>query len=70
MLHYTSHKTTAAQNEVTLSCHKVRGLYFLPVVFVSSIYIVKFVLPESLVSLLIYNLLFWLSMIPAAIDEI
>ena len=27
-------KTTAAQNEVALSYHKVRGLYFLAVVFV------------------------------------
>ena len=31
-------KTTAAQNEVALSYHKVRGLYFLAVVFVRSIY--------------------------------
>ena len=30
-------KTTAAQNEVALSYHKVRGLYFLAVVFVRSI---------------------------------
>ena len=30
-------KTTAAQNEVALSYHRVRGLYFLAVVFVSSI---------------------------------
>ena len=29
-------KTTAAQNEVALSCHKVRGLYFLAVVFAVS----------------------------------
>ena len=26
-------KTTAAQNEITLSYHKVRGLYFLAVFF-------------------------------------
>ena len=31
-------KTTAAQNEVALSYHTVRGLYFLAVVFVRSIY--------------------------------
>ena len=30
-------KTTAAQNEDALSYHKVRGLYFLAVVFVRSI---------------------------------
>ena len=30
-------KTTAAQNEVALSYHKVRGLYFLAVVSVRSI---------------------------------
>ena len=30
-------KTTAAQNDVALSYHKVRGLYFLAVVFVRSI---------------------------------
>ena len=33
-------KTTAAQNEDTFSYHKVRGLYFLAVVFVRSIVIV------------------------------
>ena len=31
-------KTTATQNEVALSYHKVRGLYFLAVVSVRSIY--------------------------------
>ena len=31
-------KTTAAQNEVAPSYHKVRGLYFLAVVSVRSIY--------------------------------
>ena len=36
--HYILHtKTTAAQNEVALSYHKLRGLYFLAVVFVRSI---------------------------------
>ena len=30
-------KTTAAQNEVALSYHKLRGLYFLAVVFVATI---------------------------------
>ena len=30
-------KTTAAQNEVALTYHKVRGLYFLAVVFAASI---------------------------------
>ena len=30
-------KTTAAQNEVALSCHRVRGLYFLAVVFEATI---------------------------------
>ena len=29
-------KTTAAQNEVALSYHRVRGLYFLAVVFVAT----------------------------------
>ena len=41
-------KTTAAQNEVALSYHKVRGLYFLAIVFVSSI------VNLSLVSLFFY----------------
>ena len=31
-------KTTAAQNEVALSYHRVRGLYFLAVIFVATIY--------------------------------
>ena len=31
-------KTTAAKNEVALSYHRVRGLYFLAVVFVRSLY--------------------------------
>ena len=31
-------KTTAAQNEDALSNYRVRGLYFLAVVFVRSIY--------------------------------
>ena len=31
-------KTTAAQNEDALSNYRVRGLYFLAVVFVKSIY--------------------------------
>ena len=30
-------KITAAQNEVTLSYHKVRGLYFLAVIFAATI---------------------------------
>ena len=30
-------KTTAAQNEVALSYHKVRGLYFLAVVFEATV---------------------------------
>ena len=30
-------KTTAAQNEVALSYHKARGVYFLAVVFVTTI---------------------------------
>ena len=34
---YFSQKTTAARNEVALSYHKVRGLYFLAVVFVRNI---------------------------------
>ena len=33
-------KTTAAQNEVALSYHRERGLYFLAVVFVATIDIV------------------------------
>ena len=32
-------KTTAAQNEVALSYHKVRGIYFLAVFFAATIYI-------------------------------
>ena len=32
-------KTTAAQNEVALSYNRVRGLYFLAVVFVATIII-------------------------------
>ena len=32
-------KTTAARNEVALSYHRVRGLYFLAVVFAATIYI-------------------------------
>ena len=31
-------KTTAAQNEVALGYHRLRGLYFLAVVFVTTIY--------------------------------
>ena len=31
-------KTTAAQNEVALSYHKVRGLYFLAVIFLATIF--------------------------------
>ena len=34
-------KTTAAQNEVALSYHSVRGIYFLAVVFVRSIFTVQ-----------------------------
>ena len=34
-------KTTAAQNEVAISYHRVRGLYFLAVVFVATIIILK-----------------------------
>ena len=30
-------KTTASQNEDALSCHRVRGLYFLAVVFEATI---------------------------------
>ena len=46
-------KTTAAQNEVALSYHKVRGLYFLGVVFVRSIfyfYILKILKKSEVVS--------------------
>ena len=32
-------KTTAAQNGVALSCHKVRGLYFLAVASMRSIFL-------------------------------
>ena len=32
-------KTIAAQNEVALSYHRVRGLYFLAVIFVTTIHI-------------------------------
>ena len=38
-------KTTAAQNGVALSCHKVRGLYFLAAVFVRSIVAFMSILP-------------------------
>ena len=31
-------KTTAARNEVALNYHRVRGLYFLAVVFVATIF--------------------------------
>ena len=34
-------KTTAAQNEVALSYHRVRGIYFLTVVFAATIFIVS-----------------------------
>ena len=34
-------KTTAAQNEVALTYHRVRGLYFLAVIFAATIYIVE-----------------------------
>ena len=43
-------KTTAAQNEVALSYHKVRGLYFLAVVFEATIsaaaFFVKIILKD------------------------
>ena len=35
-------KTTAAQNEVALSYHRVRGLHFLAVVFVATIVIYNY----------------------------
>ena len=35
--YYISHKITAAQNEDALSYHGMRGLYFLAVVFTSTI---------------------------------
>ena len=35
-------KTTAAQNEVALSYHNVHGLYFLAVVFVTTIVVFEF----------------------------
>ena len=37
IIHLT--KTTSAQNEIALSYHRVRGLYFLAVVFVSTIFL-------------------------------
>ena len=33
----TSHKNYSAQNEVALSYHRVRGLYFLTVIFAATI---------------------------------
>ena len=36
-------KTTAAQNEIALSYHRVRGLYFLAVFFVATIVITRIV---------------------------
>ena len=39
---YTSHKVTAAKNEVALSYHRVRGLYFPAVVFVATIFVFNF----------------------------
>ena len=36
MVHILLTKTTAAQNEVALSYHRARGLYFLAVVFVAT----------------------------------
>ena len=38
-LNIVATKTTAAQNEVALSYHKVCGLYFLAVVFAATIFI-------------------------------
>ena len=35
-------KTTAAQNEVALSYHKVRGLYFLAVIFAATMIVYKY----------------------------
>ena len=43
-------KRTAAQNEVALSYHKVRGLYFLAVVFVRSIVELLFMLQMTNIS--------------------
>ena len=42
-------KTTAARNEVTLSYHSVRGLYFLAVVFATTIVeiLVEMVYPRN-----------------------
>ena len=34
-------KTTAARNEDALSHHKVRGLYFLAVVFAATLYMIE-----------------------------
>ena len=48
-------KIAAPQNEVALSYHRVRGLYFLAVVFVTTIYIlIKVFLKQLIVALINY----------------
>ena len=47
-------KATAAQNEVALSYHRVRGLYFLAVVFVATIYTIH-VLFKLLVKAIVHR---------------
>ena len=39
-------KTTAAQNEDALSYHRVRGLYFLTVIFAATIWKIVFMLQQ------------------------
>ena len=45
-------KTTAARNEIALSYHKVRGLYFLAVVFAATIVNTTF---DVIINLSTYN---------------
>ena len=40
-------KTTAAQNEIALNYHSVRGLYFLAVVFLTTIFLEGATQPAS-----------------------
>ena len=43
-------KTTTAQNEVALSYHRVRGLYFLAVIFAATIIVISLSLSFFLLS--------------------
>ena len=49
-------KTIAAQNEAAHSYHKVRGLYFLAVVFAATIHHTFRTLQQRMVNIIMYNL--------------